>query len=89
MPGSFRWSETSVRSSESRTETLCTSRTPGTREGGRRSPLAELLCLGRLDVDDDVGAWHRTLDRILDGVGGCVALPNGGAGGTPMTTSAK
>ena len=37
-------------------------------------PLAQLAGLGRLDVDDDVGARDGPLDRLLDGVGGGMAL---------------
>ena len=42
--------------------------------------LAHVLVVERLDVDDDVAARQRALDRGLDGVGGGVTLPDCGAG---------
>ena len=43
----------------------------------------------RLDVDDDVDPRKSVVQGLLDAVGGGVPLADGGAGATPMTTSAK
>ena len=77
-PGSFRWSETTLRSSTSSTMMLWISRTRGTRARGARPLVQRDLVGGRLDVDDDVALGQRALNRRLDGVRRRVALPDGG-----------
>ena len=53
-------------------------------ERGRQHALAELgVRLARLDVDDDVGVGQRSRERVLDPVGGGMALPDGGARSDP------
>ena len=76
-PGSFRWSETSVRPSTRSTATLWISRTlRDLHRGGVGEFPGHRILDRRLDVDDDVRLGQRALDRRLDGIGRGMPLPD-------------
>ena len=79
-PGSFTWSESSLRPSTSTRLTLWISRTAGTAAAAAWTRSRGVGLGAGLDVDDDVAAGERLLQRVLDRIGRRVALADPGRG---------
>ena len=74
-PGSFRWSETSMRAVDVEHRQVVDLAHVRDGERRRESALADsAVASARLDVDDDVDSRERLVERVLDAVGGGVPL---------------